>query len=500
MRPVFVAWLVRHGWPAWFAPDYATMVGFATLLGAVLVLRQAERDGARVHIQARAIICAYLAALVGGYLFEWIRMIPVAIAERSVAPIVFAGRAAYGGLIFGAIAPVLYFVRRRETFVDFLDRATIGMGIAFACVRFGCFLEGCDFGRPTASWLGVRFPAGSAAADAHHLAGWIPAGAPSLPVHPTELYESCVGILATLFALVPLRKGRRDGAAFAIWLVTYAMGRFLLELLRGDVERGRYASLSTAQWVSLAILAGVFYALIARRRAARLALAAATGIVALLALARGARADEPLPALPPPSAPPAQPAPPTLPPTPSAQPASGQPNVVVVPAPPAQQPAPAEKKSEEPEPKHVVTARLALTTSVTVARPDVPSGWAGELDVLYRLRLGQKTRLDLGLEGRRYENAEAIQLSLGVAGDLVLEASRHFEVLFTFVPHHTWFDFKSDFFTNTNAYGLRYAIGAQFPIERVVLGATPLAFTTTSSTTVGVISQWEPRIWAGLSF
>ncbi|MCW5814960.1 MAG: prolipoprotein diacylglyceryl transferase, partial [Labilithrix sp.] len=297
MKPVLVLWLVRHGWPESLAPDYAMMVGLATLLGSVLVLRQAERDGARVHVQARAIVCAYFGALVGGYLFEWIRAVPDAIHAHSFAPIAFAGRAAYGGLIFGALAPAVYLRRRGDTFLDFLDRATLGMGIVFACVRFGCFLEGCDYGRPTASVLGVRFPAGSIAAEAHALAGWVPAGAPSLPVHATELYESAVGLLATCAALVPLRRGRRDGAAFATWLVVYAIGRFLIELLRGDVERGRYAMLSTAQWVSVAILAGIFFVTLARRRRLVVAAAAAAATMTALVVAPStANAQEPKPA------------------------------------------------------------------------------------------------------------------------------------------------------------------------------------------------------------
>ncbi|HVJ92352.1 MAG TPA: prolipoprotein diacylglyceryl transferase family protein [Labilithrix sp.] len=485
MRPVFVDWLVRHGWPAWFCPDYVTMVGIATLLASALVLRQAERDGARVEVQARALLCTYFASLLGGYLFEWIRMIPEAIAQRSILPIALAGRAAYGGLIFGTLAPMVYLRRRGERFVDFLDRSTLGLGLVFAFVRFGCFLEGCDFGRPTSSWLGVRFPADSLAAEAHLAAGWIPRGAASLPVHPTELYEGAVGLLATLLAGIPLRSGRRDGAAFATWLVTYALGRFSLELLRGDVERGSYASLSTAQWVSVAIVAIVVMSVVvtARRRPKTIAVVALT--VSLFALPLEAHADEALPPPPQqqqqqeqqqPASPPAQP-------------------VQVAPAPPPYEAPKAERPRER-----VVTLRVALAPSLTLARPDVPSGWAGEFDALYRLRLAPRTRLDLGLEGRRYENVDAVHLSVGIAAEFVFEIRRYFELLLTLVPHHTWFDFKSDFFSDTNAYGLRYAFGAQFPIGRAILGVTPLSFTTTSSLTVGVISQWEPRVWAGVSF
>ena len=100
------------------------------------------------------------------------------------------------------------------------------MGISFALVRVGCFLEGCDYGRPTALPWGVRFPSGSLAAQAHAAAGWVPDGAPSLPVHPTELYESMLGLLA--LALVALgRNGeaaqRLDGLARAQQTQTVTM-------------------------------------------------------------------------------------------------------------------------------------------------------------------------------------------------------------------------------------------------------------------------------------
>jgi prolipoprotein diacylglyceryltransferase len=484
MRPVFVAWLIRHGWPGWMAPDYATMVGLAGIVGAVLILRQAERDGARVDVQARALLLAYFAAMLGGYVFEWVRAVPQAIATRSIEPVVFAGRAAYGGLIFGLLCPVLYLRRRGATVVDFLDRATIAMGISFAAVRFGCFLEGCDFGRPTASWLGVRFPVGSPAADAHSLAHWVPPGSASLPVHPTELYESCLGLLASAIALVPLRRGRRDGSAFAAWLATYAVGRFLLELLRGDIERGRYGALSTAQWVSVVILVGLLFAIAQRRRAA-MAVAACVFAVTLC-LPRAALADEPPPPLPPASSP-----------APASAPAPASTQASAPAAAPAQ---PSEAPPEDPQKGRIFTVRATLVGSLTLARPDVPSGAAAELDAMFRVRLGSRFRIDMGAEGRTYGNDEATHNSLGLIGEAVIEVGRRFELTGTLVPHHTWINFKSDFFTDTNAYGIRYALGMQIILGRVALGFTPLAFNTTSSDIVGVISQWEPRTWVGVSF
>jgi prolipoprotein diacylglyceryltransferase len=120
-------------------------------------------------------------------------------------------------------------------------------------VRTGCFLAGCDYGLPTAHAWGVRFPPGSLAALDHARRGFIPPGAPSLPVHPTQLYEAVLGLLAAALSSLALARGRRDGRAFSIFLVVYAVGRFAIEFWRGDQERGRAFGLSTAQWVSVAI-------------------------------------------------------------------------------------------------------------------------------------------------------------------------------------------------------------------------------------------------------
>ena len=166
MKPVIVAWLHARGLPGFLAPDYATMCGIAAIAGAIIALRLAERDGEKLHVQARAMLLAYVAALLGGYVFEWIRAVPDALAEGSLDPLLESGRAAYGGLLASIAAPSLYLGWRARRGDDvsvraFLDRATPAMGIAFALVRTGCFLEGCDYGKPTAGLLGVRFPVGS---------------------------------------------------------------------------------------------------------------------------------------------------------------------------------------------------------------------------------------------------------------------------------------------------------------------------------------------------
>jgi prolipoprotein diacylglyceryltransferase len=563
MKPLVLDWLVRHGLPAWLAPDYAMMVGLAAILGAVLAMRVARRDGEDLAVQARALLLAYAAALVGGFAFEWVRALPVAIAIGSPAPVLFAGRAAYGGLLAALVAPAVYLRKRPGAIAAFFDRAVLPMGIAFAFVRVGCFLEGCDYGQTTALAVGVRFPPGSLAANAHAAAGWVPEGAFSLPVHPTELYESALGLLALGLALpVLLRRRERDGRAFAVWMSVYAVGRFALEWLRADADRGIYGGLSSAQWVSLGILAALGVAAVRRRSLPPSRVAAATVAVAGLLLAVRAADAKPNPAPPPPPA--AAPAPaasdaltlkdgsrvtgkitevtpgdhatllfadghtstypwaaivkvemagvvmtydaaPTAPVAPSGPPPPALP-AGTPPPPPAVGPSAdtVAAPADSPQRDRILTFRVALVSQIVLARPDVPSAFATEVDAFYRFRLDDHTRLELGLEGRELQNVEATEWSFGVPADLVFEVSRHVEMLVEGAIFNTWFQWtgsSGNYFANTNAYGMRLAGGAQLALgPRVLLGVSPVAFSTVSSETVGVITAWEPRAWFGLDF
>jgi phosphatidylglycerol:prolipoprotein diacylglycerol transferase len=77
-----------------------------------------------------------------------------------------------------------------------------------------------------------------AAPGAVRISEWVAQHGTTLPVHPTQVYES-LGQMVLFVSLLFLRRTRRfHGQIFAMWLMAYAVLRTTVELFRGDVERG----------------------------------------------------------------------------------------------------------------------------------------------------------------------------------------------------------------------------------------------------------------------
>jgi phosphatidylglycerol:prolipoprotein diacylglycerol transferase len=62
----------------------------------------------------------------------------------------------------------------------------------------------------------------------------------SLPVHPTQIYESLVGGLLLLLLLGIRRNLKFRGQVFLTFTFAYGVLRFLLEMIRDDFERGEF--------------------------------------------------------------------------------------------------------------------------------------------------------------------------------------------------------------------------------------------------------------------
>jgi phosphatidylglycerol:prolipoprotein diacylglycerol transferase len=60
------------------------------------------------------------------------------------------------------------------------------------------------------------------------------AGAPTWPVHPTQIYESVLSLGLCIVLTQLYRRRRFDGQIFGFYLIGYALLRSFVELFRGD--------------------------------------------------------------------------------------------------------------------------------------------------------------------------------------------------------------------------------------------------------------------------
>jgi phosphatidylglycerol---prolipoprotein diacylglyceryl transferase len=269
--------------------SYGLLIATAFLVGIWLAQREGRRRGQDPERIADLAFWILVAALVGSrvyYVFvNWddyfgahaIVTTPFGRIPRLLA-LWEGGLVFYGGFI-GAALTAWWYMRRHG--MDFLAHAdTLIPSVAFGHFlgRLGCFCAGCCWGEVAHGHLpwAARFPPDSLAyqtfANRPHGAEFLATDRlTTLPLHPVQLYES-FGELAIFLVLVLLVRPRKafHGQVLATWLLAYAVLRTVVELFRGDVERGVYFGLGAGQWTSIVIFA-VGVAIWAKARGARAA-------------------------------------------------------------------------------------------------------------------------------------------------------------------------------------------------------------------------------------
>jgi phosphatidylglycerol:prolipoprotein diacylglycerol transferase len=161
----------------------------------------------------------------------------------------------YGGLIGAALAAWYLLKRDKFPFWKAADMAGFAVPLGLAFGRMGCLMAGCCFGSTCELPWAMSFPWRSAASEAQFKAHLLPSARMwSLPVHPTQVYESAASLAVAAACLLWVHPRKRyDGQVFASFLVLYAVARFAIEFLRRD-DRGGMLGLSTSQLLGIAMV------------------------------------------------------------------------------------------------------------------------------------------------------------------------------------------------------------------------------------------------------
>lgn len=169
------------------------------------------------------------------------------------------GFVSWGAYIGGALGVLTYLKVRKLPVLPYADFVATAIPFMVIFIRLGCLGAGCCYGKPTSFPIHLIFPG-------PHVNGGPPVG---VPLHATQIYDLFNGVFLLVFLnwLYPRRKF--DGQVVLSLFMGYAFIRSLIEMLRGDADRGVYLDgvLSTAQITGtiVIVLCSILYVILRRR-------------------------------------------------------------------------------------------------------------------------------------------------------------------------------------------------------------------------------------------
>jgi phosphatidylglycerol:prolipoprotein diacylglycerol transferase len=261
--------VVHH--PAVFHLGPVTVTGFGIavalgfLIGHIVAHHELARRGHDPAPLADVLVAAVLGFVVGAKLY-FITL------ERSLDALFSrSGLVFWGGLMGGIAACWLVIRRKRIPFLRIADVAGPAIAAGYAVGRTGCWAVGDDYGRPWSGPLAVQFPEGIPPSTAGTLArdfgSAVPPGVPPetvLAVHPTQLYETAMGLVMFLILWRYRDHKHAEGWLFGLYCVLAGIERLVVEVYRAKDDRF-FGPFTSAQVVALGFLVGGA-ALIARTR------------------------------------------------------------------------------------------------------------------------------------------------------------------------------------------------------------------------------------------
>ena len=247
--------------------------GVVIAVGIVLAMAFALRHCTEFGIDGDAMVDVIVVGVVLGILSArayYVAMSPYAYDSIwEMLSIRDGGLAIYGGVIGAVVFGGLACKWRKVPVLPMFDLTGMGFLIGQCLGRWGNFFNQEAFGCNTTLPWGMY----SAATEAY-LRGstvTVPAGVtidPTMPVHPTFLYESIwclVGFVALRFYM---KKRRFNGDIALLYAIWYGLGRFWIEGLRTDSlllvpSMGLRASQLVA---AIAVVGGIIAQVILRRK------------------------------------------------------------------------------------------------------------------------------------------------------------------------------------------------------------------------------------------
>jgi phosphatidylglycerol:prolipoprotein diacylglycerol transferase len=234
----------------------AIMVGSAHLVRETRRLGDPRIDEKRMQ---RLIWWIVVAVIAGGRLMHvLVNFGDYARRPLDALKIWEGGLAMYGGLLAIFFVVMGFAWKNGISVLRLCDLCAPSCFLGDAIGRWGCFFAGDDYGKPTDSWVGVVFT---------HPDTLVPPQLRGVPLHPTQIYMSLKALIIFGALMWITRRKKFDGQVAGWAFILYAVLRSIVEIFRGDADRGFIGPLSTSQFISIFVFAaGLLILMVSPRR------------------------------------------------------------------------------------------------------------------------------------------------------------------------------------------------------------------------------------------
>lgn len=212
---------------------YAIIIACGILMAFIYCSKEAKRQGMDNELFIDILLWGIPSGVIGGRLyyviFKW------EYYSKNLGEI-FAirdgGLAIYGAIIFAVISVYIYTKKNKINTLKVFDIGAIGLLIGQAVGRWGNFFNQEAFGGNTSLLWGMTSEKICAYLEMLKNKG-INVD-PTLPVHPTFLYESLWNLAGVIIFNYLIKRKKFDGQIFFLYIIWYGFGRMLIEGLRTD--------------------------------------------------------------------------------------------------------------------------------------------------------------------------------------------------------------------------------------------------------------------------
>jgi phosphatidylglycerol:prolipoprotein diacylglycerol transferase len=218
---------------------WGLLVALGMLIALLLTMRNAKKKKMNSENFIDIFILVFIASIIGSRLLYVIQFWhefsgnPVSIIQLQQGGLIF-----FGGLFLSALVVFAYTSYKKLSFWKVIDTIVPGLARGITIGRIGSYLIGDHIGSRTEFFLGSYYNG-----DLRH---------------EPSLYLAINAFVLFIFLVLVKPFVKKEGLLSYIFIVWYAIGRFLIDFTRAADIQGlsdpRYAGLTLSQWFCIALV------------------------------------------------------------------------------------------------------------------------------------------------------------------------------------------------------------------------------------------------------